>query len=133
MQEYIIERSRLATIKHNSWNIADEEVNINVADILGTNAFRTTINPKPGMAIGILTIRETSSRVQPWHGTGYLETDGSGRIVATVLSKLELESIGALPVYIDNFDNKPICYATSKVIEKFASGNELVFNAATRF
>jgi hypothetical protein len=99
--------------------------------ISGVN-FLTTINPKIGSQLGILSIRQTTSCVQPWHGTGFLYLDRSKRFTATALSKLELESNLAVPVYIDKVEGQPFCYSTAEAINKLFDSNQITFNMATR-
>lgn len=132
LRKQIINKSWNATIEHNAQELGDAETNIDVARLIGENALRTTINPKPGTYLGIYTIRETTSCVQPWHGTGFLETDHSGRLVATVLSKLELESMLSIPIYINKDNDQPFCYATRKAAGILINSEELVFNMSTR-
>lgn len=132
LRQQIINKSWKATIEHNAQELGDAEVNIDVAKLIGNNAVRTTINPKSGSCLGINMIRETTSRIQPWHGTGFLQTDNSGRLVATVLSKLELESMSAVPIYIDKDNDQPFCYATREAANTLVNAQELVFNMSTR-
>src|SRR6185369_15064438 len=97
VRQQIIKKSWEATIEHNAKEAGDAKAKIDAAALIGPSTFRTTINPRPGSCLGVYTTRETSARIQPWHGTGFLETDRSGRLTTTVLSRIELESIGAVP------------------------------------
>lgn len=132
LRKQIINKSWNAAIEHNAQELGDAEANIDIARLIGKYTIRTTINPKPGIHLGIYTIRETISCVQPWHGTGFLETDPSDRLVVTVLSKLELESQLARPIYIDKDNGQPFCYATRETADILINSKELVFNMSTR-
>ena len=128
----MINKSWKAAIEHNAQELGDAKANIDVTELIGESGLRTTINPKPGRYLGLYTIRETTSRVQPWHGTGFLETDHSGNLVATVLSKLELESMSAVPIYIDRDNDQPFCYATEATANRLVYSKKLNFNMSTR-
>lgn len=132
LRQQIIKKSWTATIEHNAQELGDAKANIDVAKLIGDNALRTSINPKAGICLGINMIRETTSRVQPWHGTGFLEIDNSGRLVATVLSKLELESMSTIPIYIDKNNDQPFCYASREAANLLVNSKNLVFNMSTR-
>lgn len=127
----IIHASWNATINYNSLEMGDSKTDIQVSEYFGPQTFRTTINPKHGSQLGIYTVRETATRVHPWHGTGFLQTDNQGFLKATVLSKLELESKSAIPIYIDRYDDKPFCYATAEAVRILQKG-EINFNASTK-
>lgn len=132
LRKHIIEKSWHAAIEHNACEMGDNEAKIEVDKLISSNAFRTTINPKPGSQLGIYTLRETTSRIQPWHGIGFLETDRSGRLVAIALSKLELESNCAIPIYIDKDNNQPFCYATKDAALILQTSTNFTFNMSTR-
>lgn len=132
LRQQIIEKSWNAAIEYSAQELGDTKARIDVTRLIDKNGFRTTINAKPGSQLGIYAIRETTSRVQPWHGTGFLETDRSGRLAATALSKLELESISAIPIYINLDNDQPFCYATREAADILTNSNELVFNMSTR-
>jgi len=127
----VLSRSWYAAIEHNARIMGDKNAGIVQENYFSQNAFRTSINPKTGLQLGIYTLRETTSRVQPWHGTALLEADTSGRITGTALSRLELESRGYLPVAVGEKNNYCF-YATPRVLEILTAGKEPVFNLHTR-
>ncbi len=129
----ILRASWDAAIEHNARIKGDADAGIDVAALVSPAAIRTTINPKPGSPhLGIHSVRETLSRVQPWHGTAYLQLDGSGKISATVLTKLEIENMGAVPVRVSS-DGEGICfYASPAAAELLAHSSSPTFNMSTK-
>ncbi len=132
VRQSIIVKSWLAAIEHSAQIVGDAKAGVNVAALISSHAFRTTINPKQGEFLGILTARETTNRVQPWHGMAFVEMDRQKRLVGTILTKLEIESKGGLPVYLDTKDARPIFYAASDVITEFQAKKTITFNMSTR-
>jgi hypothetical protein len=132
LRQSILQESWNAAIEHNARVLRDMRVGIDVATMLSKNAFRATINPKPGSPnLGIYSVRETTSRVQPWHGTAYLRTDNQERLLPTVLSKLEIESRDGIPVCIDTRHDHPFFYVDSTAASLIQT-KEIVFNMSTR-
>jgi hypothetical protein len=100
IKEYILLRSFDKAILHNSRVLADNMTKIFVEKLIDETAFRTSINPKPGDHLGIYAIRETASRVQPWHGKVMIYKSGN-KIRYTCLTRLEIEGEhNAIPVYV---------------------------------
>lgn len=131
LRHIVLQESWSAAIEHNARVLSDMHIGIDVAALLSDSAFRATINPKPGSAhLGIYSVRETTSRVQPWHGTAYLRADNQRRLLPTVLSKLEIESRGGIPVCVDNQHNHPFFYADADALELLQHCP--VFNMSTR-
>jgi hypothetical protein len=132
LRQHVIEKSWAAAIEHNSRVMGDVKAGVDVAVLVSKSAFRTTINPKPGSPnLGIYSVRETTSRVQPWHGTAYLRLDGEGRLLPTVLSKLEIESHGGVPVCVGSKENYPFFYADERAV-KAVKSKDPNFNMSTR-
>ena len=82
--------------------------------------------------MGIYTIKETTSRIQPWHGSCVLQVDGLDRLTATVLSKLELETSLCLPIYTNDNKLQPLCYASKAAASLLIKNTEFIFNMSTR-
>lgn len=130
---YVLKRSWEKAIEHNAQVLGDTLTKLDPAKLLSTNAFRTSINPKPGSHLGILCTKETTSRVQPWHGKAYVKADGIGRISTTILTRLEIEGVyNGLPVFAEDYDKTPFLYADEKIYSKLLNQSEIEFNMATR-
>ena len=128
-----LRRSWDAAIEHNAQIMGDAKSGIDVAAMISPSAMRVTINPRPeSQYLGIYSVRETTSRVQPWHGTAYLEADTNGHLRSTVLSKLELEARGALPVVIAGNEGETFCYADAESARILLSGAPVTFDGNTR-
>jgi hypothetical protein len=128
----VLRKSWAAAIEHNARILGDAISGIDVASLVSTSAFRTTINPKPdSQHLGIYSVRETTSRVQPWHGMAYIELDGVGRLKTTVLTKLELESKGARPILVGESSNA-FFYASPQAADLMESKSFPTANMSTR-
>lgn len=134
LREYVIRTSWSAAIAHNTVMLGDRRMgDIESEALISPTAFRTTINPKPGSAqLGIYAARETTHRIQPWHGLAYLYPDTAGRIVHTILSKVHIESMGGIPIYVDGAAPWCLCYTDQEVANMFARKYDPTFNMATR-
>jgi len=132
LAKYILQKAWLATIEHNAQELADSMSAIKVENLIGNHTFRTTINPKSGSQLGIYTMKETTSRIQPWHGSCLLEVDGLGRLTPTILSKLELESKLYIPIYYKSDKLVPLCYGTKEAVSVLTTTAEPSFNMSTR-
>lgn len=129
----ILRESWDAAIEHNARIKGDADAGIDVAVLIGPSTIRTTINPKPASQyLGIHAVRETVSRVQPWHGTPYLTLDGLGKVRTTILTKLEIESMGGIPMEART-DDGPICfYASPDAAIQVAKNEVPTFNMSTK-
>ncbi|NBV76974.1 hypothetical protein EBR66_02345 [bacterium] len=129
----VLRKSWDAAIEHNAQIMGDVKSGIDVAAMVSSTAMRVTINPKPeSQHLGIYSVRETTSRVQPWHGTAYLEANTGGLVRSTVLSKLELEARGALPVTVAENQGETFCYADAEAARILLSGAPIRFDGSTR-
>lgn len=128
----ILETSWRAAMEHNARVMGDTKASLDVGALIDPHAFRTSINPKPGSHLGIYAMRETTSRVQPWHGTAFIGNDGVGRLTSTVLSKLEIESAYGIPVYVDKLNESTFCYVNDQIAELLRNEALPVFNVSTR-
>ncbi len=133
LRNYVITKSWHAAIEHNARIQGDVAAGVDVAALIGPSAFRLTINPKPHSPhLGIYSVRETTSRVQPWHGTAYLTCTTEGVVRATVLSRLEIESKGGVPVHIGSKNNPTFFYASPEVAEQLREEQHLSVSMNTR-
>lgn len=115
IKEYILLRSFDKAILHNSRVLADNMAKIFVEKFIDETAFRTSINPKPGDHLGIYAIRETTSRVQPWHGKVMMYKSGN-KIRYTCLTRLEIEGgYNAIPVYVGQ-GKIPVFYLDKAIV-----------------
>jgi hypothetical protein len=115
IKEYILLRSFDKAILHNSRVLADNMAKIFVEKFIDETAFRTSINPKPGDHLGIYAIRETTSRVQPWHGKVMMYKSGN-KIRYTCLTRLEIEGENnAIPVYVGQ-GKIPVFYLDKAIV-----------------
>ena len=106
-QKLILERAWLGTIEYIAKVRQDRLIGIDPIAYIYPDCIRGTIHPKPGQ-VGIITISRGSYTTQPWHGIGCLKLS-RGKVKADVKSVLELESLGYLPVHIED-SNRPIFY-----------------------
>lgn len=134
LRKIVLKRSWDAAVTHNTSMVGDRRVgDIDAERLLGPHTLRATINPKPGSAyLGIYSVRETTHRVQPWHGMAYLRGAADGRAIHTVLSRIEIEGHGAVPVYVKGPDPLCLCYVDSTIAKTFSAHGEFQMNMSTR-
>jgi len=132
IRQEILKISWEKAIEHNARVLGDNMSKIYPEKFLSDNAFRTSINPKPGDHLGILAIKETTSRVQPWHGKAFVYEKNQDKVNATVLTRLEIEGIKrGLPVFYDN-RNEVFFYTTSKILKRLEKEMTINFDFSTR-
>lgn len=132
IRQEILKISWEKAIEHNAKVLGDNMSEIYPERFLSINAFRTSINPKPGNHLGILTIKETTSRVQPWHGKAFVYEKNQNKVNTTVLTRLEIEGVKKrLPVFYDDKE-EVFFYTTSNILKKLEKGKTLNFDFSTR-
>lgn len=132
IRQEILKISWEKAIEHNARVLGDNISKIYPEKFLSDNAFRTSINPKPGDHLGILAIKETTSRVQPWHGKAFVYEKNQDKVNTTVLTRLEIEGIKrGLPVFYDN-RNEVFFYTTSKILKRLEKEMTINFDFSTR-
>jgi len=133
LRQFVLQHSWSAAVEHNAQILGDVYAQIDTAMLVQPFAFRTTVNPKPNSEqIGIYTGRETSSRVQPWHGMAYLTVRGATTLVSTVLTKFEIESKGGVPVHIDSKSHPAFFYASPEAVSILRKTTPLSVSMCTR-
>ncbi len=102
--EQVLNYSWNKAIYHNARVLGDNLANILPEKLIDYGiTFRTSINPKPGDHLGIFAIRETTSRVQPWHGKIFFYKKGE-KNKYTCLTRLEIEGrYQGIPVRKDSY------------------------------
>ncbi len=106
-RKFILDMTLDSTIKYIVSVRSDRD--IDPLRIIFPEALRCTIHSKPGQ-LGITTINK-STRIESWHGTGYIASNGK----IGVDFRISLESEGFLPVYVEgdpfNMGDQPIFYS----------------------
>ena len=132
LRQHVLTRSWQAAIEHNAQVLADTRAGVDVTSYLSGCQFRTSINPKPGNHLGIRLVRETTHRVQPWHGTALLQQKAATTRL-TVLSRLQIEQNQAHPIVVPTSDGDwCVGYADQTVAEKISNSSALLFAASAR-
>jgi len=132
IRQEILKISWEKAIEHSARVLGDNMSKIYPERFLSNNAFRTSINPKIGDHLGILAIKETTNRVQPWHGKVFVYEKNQNKVNITVLTRLEIEGVkNGLPVFC-NKKEEVFFYTTSNIVKKLEKGEIINFDFSTR-
>ncbi|MCS7093178.1 MAG: L-tyrosine/L-tryptophan isonitrile synthase family protein [Patescibacteria group bacterium] len=126
LRKEIVVYSFKKAIIHNIGVLADRKAKIFPEKFISPYAFRVSINPKPGDHLGFSLIRETTSRVQPWHGKLVFYTKkNSHRLNTTCLTSLEartnFQAVGVLK-------NKKIWFLSTEESIKLIEEREFILS-----